>query len=574
MHVDILIKNGKVIDGTGALACTADVAIAGNVIVDTGDLKNVEAEKVIDAAGKVVTPGFIDIHAHIDFYVNRDNLPLLFEPFVRQGITTCVTGNCGLGVAPITDENRQLFINSLSSYGVSVDKPFEWSTIDEFLTCVDRKGPVINMAHLVPHGPLRIIAMGPRNTFAEDEDIKRMKEMLRQGLEAGCFGFSSGLMYYPGVFSNTDEIKELNTVCGEYGGRYATHLRAQCTTFPNAVAEAIEIARHGGTGLQISHFHAKPFLGNKAALFYHMVGLAESINKVVPLPTFPNAAVKKGLELVDRASAEGLDFGMDIVPYIMANTTIMALFPPWSLIGGTQELLKRIADQATWIEIKKDMQNVIPQWPPFGARAWSDNYSRALGFHIISILSVETVKNRGLEGMSVMEIAAKRRIDPWEVTRQLTLEEDGKITIRAGFPSSPWIEKFNSYLFAHPQMSVMSDVVLPENGQPPQAAYGTFPRFLGHYVRELKLMSLEEGIRKITSLPAARYGIKGRGMIKKGYFADIVIFDEISIKDLSTIDTPCVSPAGIQAVIINGQVVLEGKEYSASANAGRVLRKQ
>jgi N-acyl-D-aspartate/D-glutamate deacylase len=175
MHVDILIKNGKVIDGTGTPGCIVDVAITGNEIVDTGDLKDVEAGKVIDAAGKVVAPGFIDIHAHLDFYVNRDNLPLLFEPFIRQGITTCVTGNCGLGVAPITDENRQLFINSMSTYGVSVDKPFEWSSIDEFLTYLDRKGPVINMAHLVPHGPLRIICMGPRNTFAGAGDIKRMK---------------------------------------------------------------------------------------------------------------------------------------------------------------------------------------------------------------------------------------------------------------------------------------------------------------------------------------------------------------------------------------------------------------
>jgi N-acyl-D-amino-acid deacylase len=573
MRIDVLIKNGKIIDGTGAATFKSDVAVSGNSIMDIGNLQNVEATKVIDAAGKVVAPGFIDIHSHNDFYMNREDLPGLFEPFVRQGITTCVTGNCGWGIAPITEENRQLFINTLASNSVSVDKPFEWSTIDEFLSYVDRKGPVMNMAHLVPHGPLRIIAMGPRNKFAEAEDIKRMKDMLRQGLEAGCYGFSSGLMYYPGVFSNTEELIQLNAVCGEYKGRYATHLRAQCTTFPYAVNEAIEIARKGGTGLQISHFHAKPFLGNKAGLFYHMVGLIEFINQMVPIPSFPNAALKKGLEIVDRASAEGLDFGMDIVPYIMANTTIMALFPPWAHIGGTQDLLKRIADQATWMEIKKDMRNVIPQWPPYGERAWSDNYSRALGWHIIRILSVQTTKNRGLEGMSIMEIAGKRRIDPWEVARQITLEEEGMITIQAGFPPRPWIEKFNSSLFAHPQMSVMSDAILPEHGQPPRAAYGSFPRFLGHYVRELKLISLEEAIRKITSLPADRYGIKGRGLIKKGYWADIVVFDENAIKDMTTSENPGIFPAGIDIVIINGKAVLEGVEYNSTANAGRVLRK-
>jgi N-acyl-D-aspartate/D-glutamate deacylase len=172
-----------------------------------------------------------------------------------------------------------------------------------------------------------------------------------------------------------------------------------------------------------------------------------------------------------------------------------------------------------------------------------------------------------------MEIAGKRRIDPWEVARQITLEEEGMITIQAGFPPRPWIEKFNSSLFAHPQMSVMSDAILPEHGQPPRAAYGSFPRFLGHYVRELKLISLEEAIRKITSLPADRYGIKGRGLIKKGYWADIVVFDENAIKDMTTSENPGIFPAGIDIVIINGKAVLEGVEYNSTANAGRVLRK-
>jgi N-acyl-D-amino-acid deacylase len=574
MRIDVLIKNGKIIDGTGAAAFQSDVAVSGNSITDIGNLQNVEATKVIDAAGKVVAPGFIDIHSHNDFYMNREDLPGLFEPFVRQGITTCVTGNCGWGIAPITEENRQLFINTLASNSVSVDRPFEWSTIDEFLSYVDRKGPVMNMAHLVPHGPLRIIVMGTRNTFAGATDIARMKDMVRQGMEAGCYGFSSGLMYYPGVFSNTDELIQLNSVCGEYRGRYSTHLRAQCTTFPYAVNEAIEIARKGGTGLQISHFHAKPFLGNKASLFYHLVGILEFVNSMIPLPSFPNAAFKKGLAMVDEATANGLDFGMDIVPYIMSNTTLTAVFPPWAHVGGTQALLKRLADNATWLEIKRDMQNTVPQWPPFGERAWSDNYSKALGWHIIRILSVETNKNRGLEGMTVIDIARRRRIDPWEAVRQITLEEDAMITMRAGFPPRPWIEKFNSAIFAHPQMSVMSDAILPEHGQPAQAAYGAFPRFLGHYVRELKLISLEEAIRKITSLPADRYGIKGRGLIKKGYSADIVVFDENAIKDMTTSENPGIFPAGIETVIINGKVVLEGAEYNSTANAGRVLRKR
>ncbi len=573
MYADVLIKNGKIIDGTGAPGYVADLAITGNRITAIGKLTDIEAGTTFDAAGKIVSPGFIDIHTHNDTYMNRDNLAKLFEPFVRQGITTCVTGNCGWGIAPVPVENRQLFIDTVASIGVSVDRPFEWATIDEFLSYVDRKGPVLNMAHLVPHGPLRILTMGERNTFASAEDVKRMKSMVKQGMEAGCYGFSSGLMYYPGIYSDTEELIQLNSVCGEYQGRYSTHLRAQCTTFPYAVTEAVEIARKGRTGLQISHFHAKPFLGNKAALFYHMVGLMESINSLIPLPSIPNAAVKKGLAIVDQAAAEGLDFGMDIVPYIMANTTITAVFPPWSYLGGTGAFLKRLADDRTWADMKNDMQTVTPKWPPWGERAWSDNYSKALGWHIIRVLSVESDRNRALEGMSIIEIAGKRRTDPWEAARQITLEEAGMVTIQAGFPPKRWIEKFNSKLFGHPQMSVMTDAVLPAHGKPPQAAYGAFPRFLSHYVRELKIIPLTEAIRKITSLPASRYGIKERGQIKNGYYADVVIFDENTIQDNTTPEHPDVTPSGIETVIINGKVVFKDGTYDAGANAGRVLRK-
>ena len=574
MRADLLIKNGKIIDGTGAPGYLADLAIAGNKILATGKLSDIEAARVVDAGGKIVAPGFIDIHTHNDMYMNRDNLARVFEPFVRQGITTCITGNCGWGIAPAPEKNRQLFINTVASMGISFDRPFEWSTIDEFLSYVDSRGPIINMAHLVPHGPLRILAMGERNTFASQDDIERMKSMVKQGMEAGCFGFSSGLMYYPGIYSNTDELIQLNSVCGEYAGRYATHLRAQCTTFPYAVEEAIEIARKGGTGLQISHFHAKPFFGDKAALFYYLVGLIEFANKIIPMPGVPSAALKRGLEIVDKATSEGLDFGMDLVPYIMTNTTITAVFPPWSNVGGTGALLKRLADQRTWEEIKKDMRTVTPKWPPLGERAWSDNYSRAMGWHVIRLLSVQTPGNRRLQGKSIVEIARERRTDPWEAARQITIEEDGMVTIEAGFPSRLWIEKFNSYLFAHPQMSVMTDVVFPSHGKPPQAAYGTFPGFLGHYVRELKLLSLPEAIRKITSLPASRYGIKERGQIRKGNYADIVIFDERTIQDNTSPEKPDLPPTGIEAVMINGKVVLEGETYDAGANAGRVLRKR
>lgn len=573
MPIDILVRNGKIVDGSGTAAYESDIAIEHGKIEGIGKFSNVEAANIVDAGGKTICPGFIDIHTHNDLYMNRNNLSKLFEPFIRQGITTCVTGNCGWGVAPVSASNMQLFLNTVAGMDVSINKPFEWATIDEFLTFVDRKGPVMNMAHLVPHGPLRMMVMGAKNTSASQDDILQMQTLLRGGLEAGCYGFSTGLQYYPGLYSDTNELIQLNSICGKYEGRYASHLRAYCTNFPYAVSEAIEIARKGDTGLQISHFHARPFFGNKAALFYHVVGLIETANRIFPIPSLPSKALDTALKMVDEASKEGLDFGMDMVPYIMANTTITMLFPPWSLIGGTDAFINRLTDNNTWKEIKKDMQTITPQWPLLGERAWSNSYVYAIGWHVIRVLSVQTEENRNLEGKTFVEIANERNIDPWEAVRQIAIEEKARVMILSGFPPKPWIEKIFSSLFSHPQMSVMCDSILPQVGKPPQSTYGTFPRYLGHYVRELRLMNFPDAIRKSTSLPASRYGIKGRGLVREGYSADLVVLDENSIRDMSSFDNPEVNPLGIEAVIINGKIVLSEGKYYPDANAGRVLRK-
>lgn len=572
MAIDVLIRNGKIIDGSGAAAYESDIAIEGDKIKGIGKFSNVEAAKIIDARGKTVSPGFIDIHTHTDLYMNRDNLPVLFEPFVRQGITSMVTGNCGWGIAPVAKDNRELFYNTVATLGAATDKPFGWSTIDEYLTYVDRKGPVMNMAHLVPHGLIRMAVMGNRNGLASRDDITQMQSLLSDGMEAGCYGFSTGLQYYPGLYSNTDEIIQLNSICGKYGGRYASHLRAYCTNFPDAVSEAVEIARKGGTGLQISHFHSKPFFNNKATLFYRLHGLIEAVNRVISIPSLPSKALAAGLEIVNTASREGLDYGMDMVPYVMANAPVTVLFPPWSLLGGSDAFINRLNDNKTWAEIKHDMMTVKPQWPLEGERAWSGSYVLMMGWHVLTISSISE-KNRHLEGKNFLEVASERKIDPFEAARQVTIEENGRVMLLGGFSPKPWIEKLFSPLFTHPEMSVMTDAVMPEVGKFPQATYGAFPRYLGHYVRELKLVSLADGIRKITSLPASKYGIKGRGLVREGYYADIVVLDEHNIKDMSTPENPEVTPQGIETVIINGKIVLNAGTYYPDANAGRVLRK-
>ncbi len=558
--IDVLIKNGEVIDGTGKLSYKANVAIKGDQVIDIGVLENVEAYKTINAAGKIVAPGFIDLHSHNDLYVRRRSLGKVFEPFIRQGITTFVTGNCGEGIAPFSAQKNR-------------EKAIEWASIDEFLTYVEKKGPVANMAHLAPHGPIRATVMGEESRFATAAEIKEMKNLLVEAMEAGCYGFSTGLTYYPGMYSHTDELAALNQVCGRYNGRYATHIRSQCITFPWAVQEAVDIARQGKTGLQISHFHAKPFFGKYAGLFQKAVKLIEGINRLVPLPSIPNAALQEGLAVVNHELTAGMDIGLDMIMYMMANTTLTVVFPPWAQIGGVEKLVERLADESSWRKIKKDMQTVKPRLPLLDANAWSNNFSRAMGWGVIKILSVNSEKNRSLEGKFILDIARERGKDPWQTARELTIEENGAVNILAGFPPRPWTEKAFSALFTHPQMSVMCDGLIPEFGPPPQAVYGTFPRFLGRYLRELKLLTMEEAVHKCTGLSASRYDLKHRGELKKGNFADIVIFDPLTIEDLSTNEDPARYPKGVDTVIINGKVVLEGDHYDQEAYAGRVLRK-
>jgi N-acyl-D-amino-acid deacylase len=336
----------------------------------------------------------------------------------------------------------------------------------------------MNMAQLVPHGLLRMAVMGNKNGFASPDDIRRMQSLLRDGMEAGCYGFSTGLQYYPGLYSNTDEIIQLNSICGQYGGRYASHVRAYSTNFPYAVSEAVEIARKGGTGLQISHFHSKPFFGNKAALFYYLVGVIEGINSIIPVPALPSKATDAALKIVDDAVKEGLDFGMDMIPYIMANATITMLFPPWSLDGGTDAFINRLKDKHTWEEIKRDMLTVTPQWPLEGERSWAYSYVYLMGWHVMKMSSIQSAANRHFEGKTFLDIARERKIDPYEAVRQITIEEKGRVVMLVGFPPKRWIEKLFSNLFTHPQMSIGTDSLLPEIGKAPQSVYGTFPRYL------------------------------------------------------------------------------------------------
>ncbi len=569
--LDILIKRGKVVDGTGAPARVADVAVKGGRIVGAGDLPDAEAARTIDASGKIVSPGFIDIHTHNDLYVIRDDYVELFEPYIRQGITTSVVSNCGWSVAPWLPENGELFHSTLQTMGISKDFEPQWETVKEFNQWLLGRGLPINFVPLSAHGPLRVAAMGDNARFSTDAELARMKELLRKDMEDGCRGFSTGLTYFPGMYAHTDEIVELAGVSQEYGGRYVTHIRSLTNTYARAVEEAVEIARRSGSSLQVSHFMAVPDLGRMGDIFYELVGVLEKVNKVVPLPGLPNAQLKKGYGVVDQALAEGLDVGLDFIPYVMGNTTVTQLYPPWALMGGTEALLRRLADPAERARIRHDVETVKDKWPQWEPGSWATNYLKCLSYKMLSILSIGSEKNSYMEGKRVVDLAREAGKDNFDFLADLAIEEEGAVVFIMGIPPKAWSEKVFLHGQDHPQLSVGADVLFPERGAAPQTAYGTFPRIFDHYVKELGFFTLENAVHRCTAMAASRYGLADRGVLREGAMADITVFDFESIRDNSTYENAQQNPSGIEYVLVNGKVVLEKGTYHSGALAGEVL---
>lgn len=571
MAFDLILSGGVVYDGTGAGPVKADIGVKGDRIDAVGDLSSADCGRMIDVSGLAVCPGFINIHSHEDLFLLRQDFEDVCEPYLRQGITTAVVSNCGWSPAPWTEENGELLRELLISMGVPRDVRPHWRTQAEYHEHLRSMPPPINLVPLAAHGSIRIAVMGKENRFSTPEETEKMKGLVRDAMEAGCHGLSTGLTYFPGVYSHTDEITELARVCAEYGGRYATHVRGHSDTYDRSVEEAIEIAEKSGAGLQLSHVFTVPYLGKLSTPLYHLVGLLEAVNRVLPLPGIPNPVLKKAMALVDDALERGVDVGMDFIPYTLGNTTVTQLYPPWANIGGTPALLERLADPETRARMRHALETVRPRWPLWEEDSWPDNYVKSLGWRMCNILSVASEKNQHMEGRSVPELAREAGKDCFEFLADLTLEEEGSVTFTFGLPAKPWTEKVLTVAQGHRELSLGADTVWPLVGDPPPSAYGCFPRVFGHYVRELGMYSLEDAVRRCTGLSASRFNLKDRGIIEAGAAADIVAFDPDTIKENATIEEPRRYPDGIVHVLLNGTVVVESGRYAGAKLSGRVL---
>lgn len=534
MKMDLAIRNGFLFDGTGNPAVKADMGIADGRIVRIGRIDGTEAGRTLDASGLAVCPGFVDMHNH------GDNGILAFpsaDSHIMQGVTTSVTGNCGESMAPLDDGTIELARRYVAPFVPPCEAvDWSWRTSGEYMRAVAAVGTAQNLAFLVGQGTIRIAAKGFASSRASAAEMVHMKALLREALADGCFGLSSGLIYPPGSFTGTEELLELAGELAPAGAFYATHLRNEGNYLAESVEEALELGRQWNVPVQLSHHKA---LGR------------------------PNwGKVRHTLRMMEEARAEGIDVCCDAYPYTAASTTVTSLLPPFALEGGVEETLRRLREPEARRRMAEEIRRKGCQWENWIADAGLEN-----------IVLSECSLRPEVEGKTLREIVGMRAAgaDPLDGLFDFLAE----VRCLAKMVIFAIDEEDMKAVLAHPLSCIASDawVSAPSaGGRPHPRGYGTFPRFLRRYVLDGKLMTLQEGIRKITSMPAFRLGLQDRGLLREGFRADVTLFDPYRICDHATFTDPHRFPEGIPWVIVNGDVVVEEGRLTGRL-PGMILRR-
>lgn len=538
--LDYRIRNALVVDGTGAPAYRTDLGIRdGRFAPPEG-----EVLREVDAEGLVAAPGFVDIHSHGDLVLasGRPDRETLIAGRLAQGITTEVIGNCGLGAAPLFGDAHEL-APAVHAWMTPEGAAWRWESLSDYFSVLETRGLALNVAALVPHGLLRLGAMGLRPGAPDAGERAAMASALEQGLEAGACGLSCGLIYPPGMFSATDELLELARSLRASDGVFTAHVRGSSETLLPAVEELIAIGR--SAEVRVHHSHAEA-VGrdhwNKLGVF---------------------------LELEREARREGVRVSADMFPYPVAATMMYAIYPPWALEGGPGELLARLRDPATRTRIGRDIAERTPEWPPWEPGAWPHNLVSAVGWDRIRVSSAGSQAAHAALGRSLAELGSAAGTEPFEAISDLMLAEDGAV---GQFVLDISGEDGLRELAADPEVAFITDANDYGKGSPHPAAYGAFPRVLRRYVREEGVIPLEEAIRRMTSLPAGIVGLEDRGRIANGLPADLVLFDREEVTDLATLEEPRARSTGIRTTFVNGRIVTRDGRFTG-ALPGRVLRK-
>jgi N-acyl-D-aspartate/D-glutamate deacylase len=525
---DVLIINARIVDGSGGAPLDGSIAISAGKIAAVGDLTGT-ATRTIDAKGRAVSPGFIDLHSHSDLTLITDGNG---QSKIRQGVTTEVIGESD-SVAPRQDASERT----------------PWTDFHGYFAAIEKSGISPNLLSYVGLGTVRAMVVGDDDRKATGAEVASMQQMVSSMMDQGIFGVSTGLIYPPNAFANVDELSAVSTPAAEKGGLYASHLRYDGLKLRDGIGEAIAI-------------------GERAKIPVHVFHLKVTGQKNV-------GRMREVIAMVDAARARGVRVTADQYPYVASSTSLTATIPPWAQDGGTDKLIARLKDPQERARIRKEMENTNPAWENRfqSAGTWQNVQLASIG-RTRGAVDAGASPNRKYEGMRVLDAAKQAGKDPFEFVFDLLIAERGSIgcvyfIIDEGdlalAMKQPWVAigSDGSSLAIEGPLHV---------GVPHPRNFGTFPRVLGRYVRELKVIPLEEAVRKMTSLPASILGLADRGTIKQGMWADLVMFDPATVADKATFEDPFQYPVGIDTVLVNGQVVLDEGRHT-NARPGKVLKR-
>lgn len=511
---DLLIKGATIIDGTGTPGWVGDVAIKDGHFGAVAHQIGAEARHQIYGEGLVLAPGFIDIHSHSDLHLLEDPLD---EIKLRQGVTMEVIGNCGLSLAPLKPGSTELVIGSFSRILCKNSPQIGWLTFDEFTKSLEKLHLSINVAAMVGHGSLRTAVKDFSPAALTLEEMSHMKTLLAQAMDEGAFGMSTGLTLLPGCYSKTEEIIELALIVGQKRGIYVSHVRNEAQDILVSVKEAIRIGREARVPIHISHIKVS------GPMNWHLA-------KVL-------------VELLEVTREDGFDITCDLYPYTVFTLPIISLLPRWALEGGIPGIKYRLRNSKHRNKIIGQIKDGIPGW---------ENFYHTAGWDKITVSAVQNNKYRAMEGKTIARLASEADQTPFDFVLDLIVAGNGSVTLLA-----ETMDEKNVILFLKLPFTMIGSDGVPVKGKPHPRLYGTFPRIIRRYVRELGILSMEEAVKKMSWLPAQRLGLKNIGAIKVGFRANAVLFNPETFADTATYDSPCRFPEGLSLVLVNGQIVID-----------------
>jgi N-acyl-D-amino-acid deacylase len=516
MAADLLLENARVVDGTGAPWFRGSVAIDDGRIdaVERGRDRDVDPDETLDLDGSVLAPGFVDLHVHSD-------LRLFEEPTLpaktRQGVTTEVLGQDGFSMAPMYREGgAQEWEEHLGALNGTTEREWTWGSVADYLDAIEESGTAQNFGTLVGHGTVRYDVLGMDDRVPDDDELEAMADLVTEALEDGALGFSTGLVYAPQVNADTEEVLALASRLRPYGRPFVAHIRSEGHTIWEALDEFADVGSDAGVPVHLSHYKLSG---------HEQQGKAARANA-----------------FIETCRDRGIDFTAEQYPYTAGNTTLASVLPPWVHAGSREQTMARLRDD----DARERMRRDIEEWRIDG---WNNN-AGAIGWGNVEVTDVDEGPNKRYEGMRVDEIADEREVHPVDAVCDLLVEEAMGVNMFVHAMAEADVRE----IMANERVAVASDGLF--GGRPHPRVYGTFPRVLGRYVREENLLTLEEAVRKMTSLPSRIVGLESKGIVREGMDADLVVFDPVAVGSDADYEDPARYPRGVEHVLVDGEFVV------------------